>query len=344
MKTVRLYGHFRGNSSLCRVSQGFQSVFKDAHLFDIDEHNIRNELDDIAASPAGVDADVGIFVGNLSQLQVISQLHKKLFVMVAPNSDKIGSQLETTLRNLDCTLLAPSTWALSMLQGIFGKKEILRVPHGVLTPSNYYPFTAKSNKTKLFKVLHLSSSMLDRKGTRTLLKAWDCAYRFLKEKDPTFIGLLDIVLPREMFSDYSEEVSENVRFIGTLDDKIQNMFALYRSYSWVCQPSRSEAFGLVPLESVIAGTKVIITEATGHLEYISSLEDAVIRVPMNRFDQAIDDFPGAIAPTYDWEVLADALITASYQNGTVPPVLREAVKEQWSWENCLSSFKERVYT
>lgn len=330
---IRLYGEFTGESSLCRVSKGFASVFSDAALFDLAHWG--NDLDDGAPEQPGATAETAIFVGSFSHIDALLRgKHKNVYVMAAPNSNTVGGVVRGKLLEVK-NLLAPSSWAQGVLRAAFPDKEVMCVPHGVSSE-----FVRKRvQRDSVFSVLHLSSSILERKGTDQLLEGWKLA----KLPDAK---LYMSVPPGRKYA-FEEEtqrlgIRSSVLITDRLDYTSSQMAELYSRMDFVCQPSRGEGFGLVPLEARACGTPVIATDCTGHSEHVRGPGVVIVKTGD---DEPIDDFPGAVAPSLRAADVADALVRAHKQRElysvdaqSVSTVLRDF----WSWENQLKELKNVV--
>ena len=111
--------------------------------------------------------------------------------------------------------------------------------------------------------------------------------------------------------------------------------ALYRNHDLVCQPSRAEGFGLVPLEARCCGVPVCITACTGHAEHIDSDMPGVVIVPHGP-TELIDDGPGALAPTVDELDIACALDICYNRRVELKAqalAAAAALRQRWSWES-----------
>lgn len=330
---IRIYGEFEGDSSICRVAQGFARVFPDAAKYELTRWG--NDLDDGAPEPPGATAKIGIYVGGLSHIHSTARAkHEKLYVMVAPNSNTVGALVRKKLSGVN-HLLTPSRWAQGVLLVAFPEKEVLCVPHGI-EPGFRYQDKARLG---VFTVLHLSSSILERKGTDKLMEGWAQA------KLPN-AQLLISVPPgrREFFQEMAMDfgISMSVSIADRLDYSVERMAGLYSSVDYVCQPSRGEGFGLVPLEARACGTPVIATDCTGHSEHMRGAGVVVVETGE---DAPIDDFPGALAPSLSAEDVATALTRAYKKRALYSSDARasaEVVRKHWSWENQLKEFKNEI--
>jgi glycosyltransferase involved in cell wall biosynthesis len=183
---------------------------------------------------------------------------------------------------------------------------------------------------------------MDRKGTAKLIEAWaECLWRGWIKKCQ-----LDIVLsaPHEYAAEAIERCSvgrfstkvlaDSIRILPRMNLDEKTMGAFYLSYDLVCQPSRAEGFGLVPLEALACGVPVAATLCTGHDDFLGSGMPGVMPIAV-REDRLSDDGPGAMAPEVYAEDIAwalgrafasrDKLCTYAQQNA-------DAVRSEWSWE------------
>jgi glycosyltransferase involved in cell wall biosynthesis len=333
---IRLYGEFTQNSSQGRVSRGFADVFSDAAQYDLWDWG--NDLDEAVHTQPGATAKIGIFVGNLSALEVAFRArHERLYVMVAPNSNVVGPLVEHKLAPVK-HLLAPSRWAGGVLKKIFPDKEILVVPHGV--DRGFRVIHPKPVTDSSFKVLHLSSTILERKGTDKLLEGW----ALVKLRNAKLF--MSVPEGRKFF--FQEEasrlgVSDSVLVTDRLNHSVRSMTGLYNSMDFVCQPSRGEGFGMVPVEARACGTPVIMTSCTGHSEHADT--HGVVLVETGD-DAPVDDFPGAYAPSLSAEAVAYALRRAHKARDdykAAAKVFASEFSQHWSWENRLREFKDELF-
>jgi glycosyltransferase involved in cell wall biosynthesis len=333
---IRLYGEFKQNSSQGRVSRGFADVFSDAAQYDLWEWG--NDLDESVHTQPGATAKIGIFVGNLSSLDVAFRaMHERLYVMVAPNSNVVGPLVEHKLASVK-HLLTPSKWAGGVLKKIFPDKEVLVVPHGV--DRGFRVIHPRPVSDSSFKVLHMSSTILERKGTDKLLEGWALA----KLRNAKLF--MSVPEGRKFF--FQEEaarlgVSDSVLVTDRLNHSVRSMTGLYNSMDFVCQPSRGEGFGMVPVEARACGTPVIMTSCTGHSEHYEG--PGVVLVETGE-DEPVDDFPGAYAPSLSAEAVAEALLRAHKDRVEYQRAARELASNlsyYWSWENRLREFKDELF-
>lgn len=76
------------------------------------------------------------------------------------------------------------------------------------------------------------------------------------------------LLPKNKMDD------DSIRLLGRLAD--EDFYAILSAADYVICPSRYEAFGLLPLEAVTLGTKVIASKIGGHLDIIDSEEKGIL--------------------------------------------------------------------
>jgi len=166
-----------------------------------------------------------------------------------------------------------------------------------------------------FLVVHLTSSKLQRKATWELMVAW----KELLDRGWEEARLLILCHPLA-FSEHNQMrrqlgLGASVLCVAPgLQLPTSDLVALYQSCHVVCQPSRAEGFGLVPLEARACGTPVVATAVTGHAQHLCEGSPGAVIVEAGPAGP-IDDYRGATAPS----VTPAAIVTA----------LRQA-REQWA--------------
>jgi glycosyltransferase involved in cell wall biosynthesis len=239
-------------------------------------------------------------------------------------------------------LLAPSAWAATVLRRSFPGVPVVVAPHGV-SPEIHRPVPADRNVVRIahglgqFNVLHMTSSDTARKGTKLLLSAWRQAKR--GEQIPPQSKLFITMNPLHMnklrwwCSEFNLTEQDVLVMPGLAYDQA-GVAAMYRTMHAVCQPSRGEGFGLVPLEALACGVPVIATMCTGHSEWLLPGLPGAVVVPHGS-DAPMDDFAGSVAPTVTASAIADALGRA-YANWSALADAAEthasALGAEWSWE------------
>jgi len=351
MKSVRIYGRAVGHASHARVTAGFvQALRSRAVLGGIVE--LDAELSDDEPEPLGALADVGILTGPLNHAARMTKnaRHPARWAMVAPNSNKMPAVLMQLLNGACTRLLAPSGWAARVLSE-YTSLPITVVPHGVdaaFLPTNGTPLaasflaqlTAQYSRSQ-FLVRHFSSSARQRKGTLELVEVWENLIRDGKLPE---MALLELVLDPEAHAGFIEWMGErgepptNVIARGRLSMSASSIQSALATCHLVAQPSRGEAFGMVPVEALSVGTPVVATLCTGHSEWFDVRLEGVRGVSCGAMGP-IDDLPGAEAPVISRASLAEALVE-SYENWTSFSARARAqaprFAEQWQWENQLA--------
>lgn len=360
MTTARLYGRFFGNTSLAVVTRGFEAALARAGILAGTSHVEAEESED--DDRAGADARHGIYVGPVGRFEEMMKrgMHQHHWLMVTPNSNRLPTDLVQVLEKWLAEggrfplgapgrhLISPSTWAADVVQKhLFGAKVSV-VPHGV--SEQFHPHDEISKQTfrdfeeGQFRVIHFSTSSRQRKGTVELIQAWAEAgigpgRRLLCVMDMEARNALEDAL-----ADLGIYHPETVAIVDRADFPPEAMAKTLASAHVVCQPSRGEGFGLVPLEALACGVPVIATNVTGHCEYLASpsagMRPGVVAVRTGPLSP-LDDLPGSTAPTLYPRALANALETAK----TGWPRLQEEamnaawlVQRHWSWHASLAPF------
>lgn len=390
-KVVRVYGPTRGHSSWPRVTsgvvEGLEKIGALASFCATDDigHNLNDSF------RPGFDSPVGIHIGPPSTAGVMKGrgAHVHRLAMIAVNSSWAPRNAMAALeggRNAAVTgYLAPSRWATEVLSG-HTELPVLLFQHGVsdefleddtrnraaVAPSHPYP--------KRFRVLHMASTHNERKGTAKLIEAWA---RFIAElggagrRRATVAAKLTLVCdgPRSFFQDALDDavkrsnvscsrITESISLEPRKDLSINHMRDLYRTHSVVCQPSRSEGFGMVPLEARLSGVPVIMTTGTGHDDHIPWSSDEYRRdrdlkgrcggvgsygivLVKNSGSSAIDDGPGALAPDFTVANLTQSLHVA---RENIDYLTESAITasglpgggKRWQWETVCRLFMSEM--
>lgn len=298
---IRLYGMSKGNSSWARVTAGWREGLQDLGVlagvkyFDVQQDE----------EPDGYDAPFAVCIGSHGFWPCMSRdgRHRAEFAVLAPNSTWLPRAALDTADDLSDRgggLLPPSGWGYDIIRRAGYRGWMKVVPHGVSRELLRAPRRAR-NPRDPFHVVHFTSSAFERKATAQLVAAWKAVHHKMPEK-----STLHVV------SDYYSDLEDAA--YGIVEDNrlalgLPEFHDFVARKSVVCQPSRSEGFGLVPLEAAAVGVPSIITYATGHLEYADQLWNTSVHVAVQPYGP-IDDGPDAQAPVVLAEDVAAALVEA----------------------------------
>ena len=368
MTLARLYGRLLTQSSQSVVTEGFRSVLEKegllAGVFGVDVSNL--EDDDSALD--GANARHGIFTGPMEHLhQMFEQgRHEFYWIMLAPNSNLLPDRLVKQIQQIQgyerrfrgtqnqVRLIAPSRWAANVVAEQIPGAMVMSVPHGVSPEYTESPFIADTMRVMYregeFRVLHFSTSAQARKGTFELIRDW---MEIDQRPKGWFLAcVLDYsakIALHEKLLDEAVKIDASVSLCDRGDLlPAQCAWALSTAHV-VCQPSRGEAFGLIPLQALCTGVPVVATMATGHSEYLThataGLEAVYVPYPAN--PQAsyhmgpLDDLPGSIAPVLNTGEVGKALKSAHARFIELQAAARQAapaLRKEWSWQNQLQHF------
>ena len=354
---ARLYGRLGGWGSYAQVCKGFQWALSEAGVLEgtvaVDEDP---DLDE--ESPPGASAEDAVFTGPPTGLPLMAHncLHERRYGVLAPNSDRVPPVIMGQYEEYCTELLAPSQWAQEVLSRA-SKLPVTRVPHGLLP--GFAPDyalrrqVADAQRQGQFRVVHLSSSSRERKGTVELIKAWN---RLVAERVLDCDCELTLLLSSEASDALQERIFEenlelrHTRVKQRLDEGLgagpEAMARFLSGFHLVCQPSRAEGFGMVPLEARACGVPVLATCCTGHGEHMPKRDVVHGCLTVNHGPEApIDDMPGAMAPVIDLESLTEKLKVARKSWRSLhASALSEAqsVRRAWSWTKKLAPFIRRL--
>lgn len=339
---IRIYGHSFGEGSFTQVTRGFRRAAESLGLLagfvTIDAH--------MEEDPPGGSAPVAISLGAPSQVALATRLgvHKQRWLMLAPNSDRIPANMVKWLPDYITGLLSPSAWGAEVLRRHFDL-PVKVCPHGVgehFRPElrdRAFEYRRKMGAGYRYAVLHMTSTNAERKGTRELLDAWQQFVKGMPE------ARLIVVAPHEGLAEQAfwvrrRALDETVKVLaaGALGAG-RSLAAQMASFDLVCQPSRAEGFGLVPLEARALGVPVAATFCTGHSEHFPqqslAAESAGCVSIASGIDAPVDDLPNALAPSVDPAAILAALKWAFVHQGFLEIRARanaQAIVDEWSWE------------
>jgi glycosyltransferase involved in cell wall biosynthesis len=356
MMSYRLYGPKSGNSSWPRVAAGVAEGLASAGV-KFSWYDTSSLLDDGDALVDGWDADIGLYVGPPSECGVLSARgrHKHRLAMVAANSSWLPPEIMRFMNKIVTGYLAPSRWARDVLLKYSDKLPVFLFKHGVSNQFKPDPNYVDRMRFQGFRVAHFASTTMQRKGTSELIQAW----YHLKALAPTVFddsATLDLYVEGshgyakkeidQAVKKYGASVCDvaSVRVLDPVNLPNESMVDLYQAYHVICQPSRSEGFGLVPLEALCCGVPVVVSYGTGHKEYL--IQDLPGAVQVQLLGEAlIDDGPGAMAPGIDFYDLARELTTARQKWQWLSEQAfwnTQELRTVWSWKAVTLEFVDRL--
>lgn len=346
---MRLYGPTVGNGSFAVVTRGFRFALDELKLLSgvipTDAYNDHGFY-------AGAMDPWGMLCGHIGGVQLMSKRgrHGRRVAMVAPNSTAIHQTVLQTLREFCTDLLTPSEWGKEMLLANFGKlggfcPPIQVVPHGVLPgfglpPSEYVKPNGK------IRILHMASSGIDRKGTYELVEGFS-KWKYRSDCDLNIVlGPQSIPIVKAKIADICKgNLPDNIRIVSQFNAEPQRLREAYWLHDLVCQPSRSEGFGMVPMEALACGVPVVATNCTGHQQWYRTVRPACVPILHGALD-TVSDAPGvytAQAPTVAPEMISWALTQAMERLIELQQAARlvsEHIYDTWSWTNQLRPWLE----
>jgi glycosyltransferase involved in cell wall biosynthesis len=353
MKTTRIYGFTEDFGSYAQVTRGFALGLTElGHTKEtLEVVSLENRAFD-EDEPKGLPlADVAILTGPPVAASALIEgvRHARRLVMVAPNSSRLPERTMYTVNSAATELLAPSLWAAGVLER-YTTLPIIVVPHGVAP--GFRPMRPLVDLEALyaegsFRILHLSSTPNERKGTVELVRAFLVAME--KDRLPPASELRLVLAPggKGKIMDFLSECerSPHLKQIVMMDRLGQNgadpasMAQIYSSVHLVCQPSRGEGFGMVPLEALASGCPIAATACTGHSEWFREDLPGAVKIATGE-PAPIDDMIGAVAPGLLMSDVQDGIVRA-YEDwhSLKAAALGNAatLSGLWSWPKQLAS-------
>lgn len=161
--------------------------------------------------------------------------------------------MRTVLRHAD-ELLVLSDFARETLRRDFGR-EALVIPAPIVA-SAFSSADAPSSSPANVRVLFVGDVDEPRKGARLLCRAFARIKREFPDAVLVFAGRASDATRAELLAEPAlRDLSSSVQFLGV--GEVEDLPALYRSASVTVLPAVWEAFGLVLVESLAAGTPVV---------------------------------------------------------------------------------------
>lgn len=337
---IRIYGNSIGQGSFCRVAEGIRLGLSElgqlAGFVPLDAY-------DEEAVYEGADADVAVFVGPppLASRMTSIGWHKERWLLLPANSSWMPKDLIKAIEEHVTGFLAPSRWAAEVMRG-YTDVPVSVYHHGVHPAFEVNPRDSEQlridRERGFFRAAHLASTTKQRKGTRELLLAWVRAVRAGLLGDKPYLHLI-VDGPPDAFRHEIQQEASGSSVLETIVFSRQrwNMDAgqaahYYRKHHVVCQPSRGEGFGLVPLEALACGIPVVATTCTGHSDHLKH-EHGVVVVQTGE-SSPIDDGPGAEAPSLHVEDVQLALQAAFARWSVLEASAFEQahwIRTRWSW-------------
>lgn len=350
---IRLYGVEKGNSSWPRVTHGVRDGLRACGalggFYDVQRVD-GDDLDDGNALEPGHDTPTALCIGSPPSASVMvgRGRHKERLLLIATNSSWLPEVMMERAAKLCTGFVAPSAWSASVIERYAHGLPVYVYQHGVdegfCVNHQLRPVVEEPDSS--WTVLHLASTHMQRKGTRELILGWAEAMRAGQIPRDARIRMI-VDGPRGHFlsviaeaSEGNTEIADSYLLEMRKSFTVKDMAALYGIHDFVCQPSRGEGFGMVPLEARACGVPVIATACTGHAEHIHVGMPGVVVIPAGP-ERPVDDGPGALAPAVHPSDIAAALHFAfvnSSELTTKAAVAAATVRDAWSWKECTARF------
>lgn len=332
---VRVYGHRENTTSFGRVAagavDGLDRLGLLAGFYPLDE--------DTEAHHLGADADIGVLMGPPDRIRVMDSFgfHKHRLALLSPNSTWLPRALLTGMEKYITGYVTPSRWAKSILC-TYTKLPVHVWQHGVSSEFRVDPRSrdnaqARAARGLSLQVLHMASSCAERKGTRELIRAWKTASA---QSVVVRNARLRIMITGSPDSDICEMAHREPRI--ELSDRAgftPKEAAEYLSMqNLIIQPSRGEAFGMVPLEARCCGVPALATACTGHAEH--NLNNFLFVDTSDGLHPIDDGGQDAMAPAISEASLVYGIVRAleSIEQFTDSAIAdAPALAEHFSWKN-----------
>jgi glycosyltransferase involved in cell wall biosynthesis len=347
---IVIYGQFSNywsNSNVSRgLAQGLSEHGFDVFVHDPSSHYVGLPKDVTPTTTPELVGDVAIFVGYsaLTDHRIFS--HRVKIGAYIAESSILPSVWGFHAKRCDL-VITPSRWTKNAYnQAGVDLDKILVVHHGLHHAFNRH-LSLKTVKSNI-SFLHIAGArdFLGRKGTPELIRAFDDIFSPMRE----FKSIHAKLTIRSPDSMHIRSLLDNVKYPHLFEFDVQyeaihpvHMVELLDKFDVVIQPSRAEAFGMVPLEARAMGLPVILTRGHGHLEHIcdaDTLIDVGGETPIT-----VNGIPNGSAPSVSVDSIKKAIssfiknlsekYSESMQNA-------KGYYKKWSWKTVTENLKERI--
>jgi glycosyltransferase involved in cell wall biosynthesis len=338
---IQLYGRFDGWWSHSVVSRGIVAgllangvrgirIWNVAGRFDAPAQY--EDLDRRAVVGYDAEAPIGFYVGGYAPMatQWLSG-HAVRGALLIAESETLPADWGQSAGALT-RLFVPSHWCKAAFEGVHvpnGRISVL--PHGVDPAFGVRRVVEPPDPdaTQPVRLLHVAgaASFLDRKGTPQLLEAFT-RVALSPGAPPMTLTLrtpMDDGLPiHRLLEKLSPAAARELIYLdGTPAEPPHAMAQLICRHHAVIQPSRAEAFGLIPCEARALGVPVVLTACAGHAEHFES-DDGLVK-SFESIPIVVNGIPiGGRAP----KVSVDAVVRALRVLPAKLPAMTKAARER----------------
>jgi glycosyltransferase involved in cell wall biosynthesis len=347
---IQIYGRFDSWWSHSQVSRGivaglYRNRLEDLQIMSLNRYGGYEGLSEPIerggynvriASGQLADAPVGLYVGGyppqLGEWLDSHAFKAALFICesaaLPPHWGMIADQLDL--------IVVPSDWTRkAYAEAGVDPSKLIVVPHGV---HPLYGFARAIQNCGKPKFLHIAGArdFIDRKGTPQLIEAF---------KNTFAPGDAELTI-RTPISPLMEDLCAGVKNIK-LEASDQPM-PVWRMRDYLCQgwtalvqPSRAEAFGIIPVEARCVGLPVICTWCTGHAEHQHPSDTLVHAGPLRAIK--VQGIPNGAAPEVTAADVADAF-ERFFKDKEAPKGAPYGYARQWLWPAVCQQLAYRLRT
>lgn len=352
--TIQFYGRFDGWWSHAQVGRGLVCGLAQNGLRRYNIWNVApggtggyEGFDDFDVQPIvdlQAQADIGFYIGGYPPFcRGWMHGHSRKMGLFIAESSRVPEEWARQLEDFELVCV-PSKWTKEAYAKAGVPADKLLVVHHGLHPVFKALCPALPAKGRALRFLHVcgAASFLDRKGTPQLIAAFTKAFKpsvaQLVLRTPLTPELQTLLgrVPNDGFV----TVSQSVDSWESMPPR--KMYNLIAASDVVVQPSRAEAFGMVPLEARAVGRRVVMTCATGHREHMEPATDVFVTVSTDDEPIAVNGISEGFAPNVSVDGIVSGLRRAQQLVAERQLVVPENYYEQWCWENVTRPLYERL--
>jgi hypothetical protein len=353
---IRVYGPSRAYSSFRAITRGYIEGFE-ANDVRVDHFPTDSDLGE-SDIPGGSGAEVGILFGspNFASVMSMHAMHKRRLVMIAPNSNVIPPSIIRDVISADAEFVSPSEWGASVIRRTLEvsvmpeeRPAVSVLRHGVGKAFNPVMLTPPSriDPQAPFLALHITSTAGSRKSTYETAVAFAA---MCHSGDLPKGSSLTIYADPVSGTHWRNKIGQDPRMEGRVtvttakNTPWADMGAFYRCFDAVIQPSRAEGFGLCGLEALCVGVPAIVTECTGHSEWVHHCP-AAVTVRHGEVSDMGEDGDGAEAPYVDPHEIAEAIAYTYTDRNFLRALAYDNARKlysEWNWGAVVAPWLDSV--
>jgi len=266
---LQFYGPLRGHSSFSNVADTIATTIAN-NIDDSSFMNYHASLGESLENPILAkkennvsSAPVGVFFGLPNHAPENFLFHRIRIAIMVCEGDRIPHSWVAFCNQIDLVIV-PSDYCKQVFLECGVETAIMIVPHGVHPV--HVPLKNITSKEKfVFYNTFRGNYAHERKSFEETIECFQLAFAGRTDVELRLRVGNSMLMPK---SGIKSEMSEQIIFDSNDKMTLEETVAAYHAADCVVHPSKSEGFGLVPLEALCCGIPVIAPAVTGLADYL----------------------------------------------------------------------------